>query len=234
MVRYFRDEEFGDIKVEFRKGMRSIAVAIKSGKICMRAPEGLPIEFLVTSLNKAREKLRNNIAKSLEKSEALFTNDMQIKCCGFTITITTDVSKNGTVKMPDTMIVVPKHIDFSDSKVISNFSKTVRHLLKNRFYILQEMAMAVAKELGVTGVKGIVMGRGTRKLGSCSTKGEIRLSYMLLLLPEHLVRYVICHELAHLKHFDHSPAFHALCNTYVGGHEQEYQSELKQFRWPVE
>ena len=57
---------------------------------------------------------------------------------------------------------------------------------------------------------------------------------MLLLLPEHLVRYVICHELAHLKHFDHSPAFHALCDSYLGGREREYQAEMKQFRWPVE
>ena len=234
MVRYLYDKEFGNIKVEFRKGMSNIAFTITCGYICMRVPYGMPLEIAMSYINSGREKLRDHIAKYHNRDKVLFTGEKQIKCCGFTITVTTDVSKAGTVALPDVLIVVPEHIDFSDSMVMSGFSNLVRERLRQRFYILQEMAMAVAKELGVTGVKGIVMGRGTRKLGSCSTKGEIRLSYMLLLLPEHLVRYVICHELAHLKHFDHSPAFHALCDSYLGGREREYQAEMKQFRWPVE
>jgi len=43
--------------------------------------------------------------------------------------------------------------------------------------------------------------------GSCSTSGSISLNVRLLFVPTELVDYVMAHELAHLRHPDHSPAF---------------------------
>ena len=46
--------------------------------------------------------------------------------------------------------------------------------------------------------------------GKCAQKtGLITLSTRLGLLPEPLVEYVLVHELCHLRHPNHSPAFHA-------------------------
>ena len=45
--------------------------------------------------------------------------------------------------------------------------------------------------------------------GSCNTRREIRLAWRLVKAPEPLVDYVVCHELAHLRHMNHSPAFWA-------------------------
>lgn len=50
----------------------------------------------------------------------------------------------------------------------------------------------------------------TRQWGSCSTKGEIILNPHLIKAPRPCVDYVLVHELAHLKHHDHSPEFFAL------------------------
>lgn len=48
-----------------------------------------------------------------------------------------------------------------------------------------------------------------RRWGSCSVRGQVTLAAQLVELPLPLVDYVICHELCHLRHMDHSPAFHA-------------------------
>jgi predicted metal-dependent hydrolase len=43
--------------------------------------------------------------------------------------------------------------------------------------------------------------------GSCSARGVITLNVALLFQPEDVVRYLLCHELAHTRHLNHSPRF---------------------------
>lgn len=56
--------------------------------------------------------------------------------------------------------------------------------------------------------------------GSCSFhSGEIRISHRLRSVPEWVLDAVLVHELAHLVHPNHSPAFHQLANGYRRHHE---------------
>ncbi|HUG72403.1 MAG TPA: SprT family zinc-dependent metalloprotease [Steroidobacteraceae bacterium] len=43
--------------------------------------------------------------------------------------------------------------------------------------------------------------------GSCSARGTITLNLALLFQPEDVVRYLLCHELAHTRHLNHSARF---------------------------
>jgi predicted metal-dependent hydrolase len=52
--------------------------------------------------------------------------------------------------------------------------------------------------------------RAGRRWGSCSTKGIVRVNWRLAMAPDFVRRSVVAHEVAHLVHFDHSPAFHGL------------------------
>ncbi len=52
--------------------------------------------------------------------------------------------------------------------------------------------------------------RARRRWGSCSSQGVLRLNWRLVQAPDAVRRSVVAHEVAHLVHFDHSPAFHAL------------------------
>ena len=66
------------------------------------------------------------------------------------------------------------------------------------------------------------LSRAQRRWGSCAHPdstggGTIRLNWRLVMAPRAVRRSVVAHEVAHLLHFDHSPAFHAaLAALYEG------------------
>lgn len=62
--------------------------------------------------------------------------------------------------------------------------------------------------------------------GSCSSRGVICLNWRLVLLDLELVRYVICHELAHLAQMNHSKNFWQLVGTYYPNYK-EAEKRLK-------
>jgi len=53
------------------------------------------------------------------------------------------------------------------------------------------------------------LSRAQRRWGSCAADGTIRINWRLVMAPDAVRRSVVAHEVAHLTHFDHSPAFHA-------------------------
>jgi len=56
----------------------------------------------------------------------------------------------------------------------------------------------------------------TSQWGSCSATGEIILNPHLIKAPRNCINYVLIHELAHLKHHDHGPAFWKLIEAHAG------------------
>ena len=67
------------------------------------------------------------------------------------------------------------------------------------------------------------------KWGSCSAENNISLSLWLMTLPEHLIDYVVIHELCHTVHHNHSARFHALADKCLGGREKELRRELHRY-----
>lgn len=84
-----------------------------------------------------------------------------------------------------------------------------------------------AKLMGVepTGVK-ITTAR--KRFGSCSGRNSLCFSCLLMLYPPEAVDCVVVHELAHIRHHDHSAAFYAFINQFMPDYRQR-ELLLKQF-----
>lgn len=65
--------------------------------------------------------------------------------------------------------------------------------------------------------------------GSCSRKNNINLSIHLMRLPEHLIDYVILHELVHTIHHNHSTLFWSMLDEVTNG-AKNLDKELKKYR----
>lgn len=66
-----------------------------------------------------------------------------------------------------------------------------------------------------------------KRFGSCSAKNRICFSWRLMMYPEEAVDYVVVHELAHIRHKDHSKAFYA-CVAEVLPDWKERRAMLKE------
>ncbi len=66
-------------------------------------------------------------------------------------------------------------------------------------------------------VPRLALSRAQRRWGSCASDGSIRINWRLIMAPDFVRRSVVAHEVAHMTHFDHSPAFHAHLDTLFEG-----------------
>lgn len=68
--------------------------------------------------------------------------------------------------------------------------------------------------------QGLVIKGWQTKWGSCHRDGTVSLNWRLMLAPAWVSDYVVVHELAHLRHMDHSEQFWRFVSRYY----PEYQS----------
>ncbi|MEM3112540.1 MAG: M48 family metallopeptidase [Candidatus Anstonellales archaeon] len=85
--------------------------------------------------------------------------------------------------------------------------------------IVKEKVDACCDALGTT-VNKIYMRKMRTKWGSCSHQNNLTLNSLLAYLPEHLIEYVIFHEVAHTKEKKHADNFWKLVESKFDDHEK--------------
>jgi predicted metal-dependent hydrolase len=71
------------------------------------------------------------------------------------------------------------------------------------------------------------LGDQRSRWGSCSSRGTISMSWRLIMAPASVRRSVIAHEVAHMRHMDHSPAFYAWFDELFEGDRKAADRWLK-------
>ena len=98
---------------------------------------------------------------------------------------------------------------------------------------LRELAKSVIPErvehfAGIMGVRParVRINAATTRFGSCSSKGNLNFSCRVMAYSANAVDYVVVHELCHLIHMDHSPAFWRTVEKYMPDY-REARLELR-------
>lgn len=96
-------------------------------------------------------------------------------------------------------------------------------------HALETMSCEVADYAATARVtpRTVAVGDAASRWGSCSSEGRIRLSWRLILAPPAVRRYVVAHEVAHLKHLDHGPEFKAFEAQLYGPGLAEAKAKLR-------
>lgn len=108
-----------------------------------------------------------------------------------------------------------------------SFARSVeRHLRARALAVMSGEVAEYAQIAGVT-ASGVTVGDAATRWGSCSSDRRIRLSWRLILASPAVRRFVVAHEVAHLKHLDHGAAFKALEAFLAGRGLADARAALK-------
>lgn len=95
-------------------------------------------------------------------------------------------------------------------------ARVIAWLKREARAVLEEETRAIAGAAGVS-VRRIAIGDPRTRWGSCSSGGDIRYSWRLILAPPAVLTATVAHEVAHRVHMHHGPEFHALVARLFDG-----------------
>lgn len=105
------------------------------------------------------------------------------------------------------IIQVPDSIDLNTNTVQENLKNICIELFRKEAKLyLPDRVQEIAKKHFIS-INQIRVKNIRSRWGSCSSKGNLNFSIYLMLLPTKLIDYVIYHELAHIRHRNHSKDF---------------------------
>lgn len=232
MKKIINHSRFGEIVAQKTRRAKRISVSVRPpAKVRLTVPWGCSMKEGIEFLASREEWIAATLEKVAKKHpvkliepgystlrRSLFFNPAH------TGEITGRVTANTiTVSHPADMTYDdPRVQDVARRAAITALRKEAREALP-------PLVERLAREHGFRYGK-VTVRASTSRWGSCSGENNISLSIFLLCIPEHLCEYVVLHELCHTKHKDHSPRFHRLLDSLLGGREKELSREMQAYR----
>lgn len=234
----FPSEPFGPVKVTVRSQSRRITGRWNSGRLEVSVPRGLKVTELESALDHWKRE-HGDSWSAAGKGRGFYHMGQCLDFDWFSVYIERAMSlESGRIRVSPMggdryAIMVSRDLDMSDPQVSKNITTMLERIARiSGGACLIEQARGEAERLSVYPT-GWEVGRGHRVLGTCNSRGIIKLSACLCFMPGDLRRLIICHELAHLSELNHSEQFHAILDRYVNGQEKELNRRLRAFKWPV-
>ncbi len=192
-----------------RRQRRTIGLKITSTGLVIHAPKRISQSHLESIIVLKADWIRKKLeAFSANKIPALQWQDgEELLLQGNTITLAVKHdarSRAVDYALGTLQLAMPNHKDPAAiaRKVMQWYKKQALTDFSRRLEIL-------SAKLGVT-TPVLFLSNARSRWGSCNSKKEVRLNWRLFQAPPHIINYVICHELAHLKEMNHSARFWAV------------------------
>ena len=188
----------------FRKSSRAKRpnLKLKNGKIIVSVPEGFEVdpqnilednpEWVLKHWKKAEE-FREEIP------ERVFEDGESFSVLGDEKTV--KVEKRRSNKVEDDIRLAEHLVDQTSLK--DQLEKALREYARNEFESKTEKYSNLVDE----DFEKIFVRDQTTRWGSCSSNKNLNFNWRLVLGPEHVLEYVVVHELVHLEHSNHGREF---------------------------
>lgn len=220
-MKKFNIEGIGELTIRKSQKAKRLIIRIKSGvQVEVVLPVWVPYQ---TGINFARKK-KGWIIKQINKSKSapgknlVFDEQTNFRTRWHELIISNEVRENINIYINSSSVKVryPSSLAINDHKV----QKAIR-------YGITETLRLEAKEYLPDRIKSLAEKHGFRYKrlffknqktlwGSCSSANNININIHIMRLPQHLLDYILIHELVHTVHKNHGKDFWKSVDQCVG------------------
>lgn len=238
-----REVRLGDVIVAYefqRVRRRSIGMVVSSEGLSVRAPRWVSSGDIETALHAKSRWICNKLVEQRERalkqkaSRIEWAHGAVLPYLGDPLTLALDPRLKG-LSLSEAMPGVPGALgrtlvlglahDAAPELIGDAFQAWLKKQAKQRF---DSRVKHFAPLMGVK-VTRLSLSSARTRWGSASVDGSIRLHWRLMHFADHVIDYVVVHELAHLREMNHSPRFWEVVMAVM----PDYEKAREQLRHAV-
>lgn len=195
-------------KLRWRRSARARRVSLRVDgarqEVLITLPDGVTQQTALIWLEKNRNWVHRTLAKQPPAKPLVDGATIPFEDVDLIISHVPDAHR-GTWRDGKTLYV-SGNAEFLPRRVTTFMQHEAKTRLPAAVHRWAEIMRVTPKQIALRDVRS--------RWGSCSHEGRVMLNWRLLMVPIAMRDYVIVHELAHLTHLNHSPAFWQVVDRY--------------------
>jgi len=183
-----------------RSKRRTIALVVTAdAKLIVRAPLKTPLSYIKSVVEKKRDWIGRKQEEMRSAPRALhksFIQGEEFLFLGDSYRLAVENNTPLAIELNDVLTIDSQVLPVAREIVISWYkTQAIR--------VFRERCAFFAEQTGLR-PKAVKLTNASTRWGSCSSDGTVRINWRLIMTPLEIIDYLIVHELAHLKHRNHS------------------------------
>ena len=202
-----------------RTKRRTVGLKISATGLVIHAPKRISHTQLESLLLPKVDWIRKKLAaQQANKIEAIqWQNGEHLLLLGNDISLEVKQDTRNKALTFEAGVLTVAQTNTNDTATIQR--KVVQWYQKHALADFARRLAILSAKLGVP-TPQLFLSNAKSRWGSCNSRKQVRLNWRLMLAPPHVINYVICHELAHLKEMNHSTKFWAVVGSIYPDYKQ--------------
>jgi len=218
-----------------RSHRKTLSLQVKRGQVLVRAPYCVDEKFINTFIQKKSTWLKTKVAQQSQADDFCcdFSQGSRLFLFGELVTLNITFDKQAdtfltgginNLKVLNIVLAERNRKKLSNNHLLATaVKKHIEKYFKQQAEEIIPLKVATHSQLTSLQPESIKIRQYRARWGSCNNRGELSFNYLLMMLPAHVIDYVIVHELCHLQHLNHSKEFWQLVARYFPNYMQAKQ-----------
>ncbi|MCT4588250.1 MAG: M48 family metallopeptidase [Carboxylicivirga sp.] len=230
--------DLGPVLIRMSAKARRISIRLKPfNGTSLIIPLGADVNEGIRFLHEKKDWIKQNLKKLEEKESKLtvFDERTHFKTRSFALEIKKHQQSNVRLQLKNGLLQVfyPHNVPVESSEVQEHIRFGIEEALRLEAKRFLPGRLAWLAQKHQIRYQNVTIKNLKSRWGSCSATNNINLNLHLMRLPDHLIDYVLLHELCHVFEKNHGPHFWARLDIMCNGKAKELDKAMNDYQTKI-